>query len=180
MGESILNELPHSEIIIDKSIVLRQLQAEDATKLFDLVDHDRKYLGQFMTWVNTINSPQDIEDFIGEMLLKRHQELTFGYGIFVDGQLAGHASLMHINDGEDPEVGYWIADSMSGKGITTKVASALVDLGLKQLGLDHVVIKCDPQNIASNRIAEKLGAVLSGQEHDPRIGEGKANIWLIK
>lgn len=171
--------LPYAEIIVNPSLTLRQLQLDDAPTIFKLVDNNREYLGQFVTWVGSIKASQDMEDFIQEMLVKRQKGQTFGYGVFVEGQLVGHASLMHINDGEDPEIGYWIASNMSGRGIGTQVAKALVKLGFNSLDLDKIYIIASVNNTGSNKVAEKLGAVLERQEHNPRIGTDLANVWSV-
>lgn len=180
MIENASTALPYAEIAVSQSLGLRQLQPEDAPALFKLVDDDREYLGEYMTWVDTIKEVSDTEEFIKDMLAKRQQGSTFGYGIIVDGELVGHTSLMHISgDEEDPEIGYWIASRMSGRGISTDVTKALIDLGFNDLSIDKILIKASVNNIGSNKIAEKVGAVLEGQESNPRIGPDLANVWAV-
>lgn len=66
---------------------------------------------------------------------------------------------MHVKseDGKIPEIGYWITESAAGKGITTKAARAVTQLGLEDLQLDLILIRADDSNGASNWIAKSLG-----------------------
>jgi len=177
MTEKYFDELPHSEIKVDEQLTLRQLHLDEAEQLFKLIDKDRDYLKKWLPWVDSTESPKDSEQFISDNIQKSQDGTEYGYGIVVDGELTGHISLMHINDGSDPEIGCWIASSMSGQGISTKAGRALTEFGFNTLGLGKIIIKADPKNIGSNKIAEKLGYKLIRQEHDDRIGN--ANVYSL-
>ena len=171
------NSLPHTEIKIDDHLSLRQVKLEEAEELFNIVDRDREYLGEWLPWPKFTNTVDDQRDFIAKTIQQRINGEQYGYGIILDGCIVGHISLMHLSDGQDPEIGYWIAQNASGKGITTRAAQALTDFGFNVLGLDRIVIKADTKNTGSNRVAEKIGYKLDRTEHDDRIG--MANIWLL-
>ena len=177
MSELYEQPLPYEIINVDDHITLRQLKLNEADELFNLVDGNRHYLAEWLPWVDDTKSPADSEAFISSTLQKRQNGSEYGYGIIVDGKTVGHTSLMHVNDGIDPEIGYWISSDMSGQGITTKVADALTKFGFNNLSLNKIVIKADPKNTASNKVAEKLGYSLISQETDPRIG--LANVWAL-
>lgn len=172
-----LDDLPYAEIRVDDQLTLRQLQLTEASRLFELVDKDREYLREWLPWVDSTLSPSDSEIFIAETIQKRKEGKEFGYAIVVDGEPVGHISLMHTKDEHDPEIGYWIASSLSGKGITTRAGQALTNFGFNTLGLKKIIIKADPNNNGSNKIAEKLGYKLIGQEQDDRMG--LANVWSL-
>lgn len=177
MSESYNENMKYSEIVIDEHLKLRQLQADEAAILFELVDTNREYLEKWLPWVVSTNTADDSRAFISTIAEKRMEGAEYGFGVIVDGQIAGHTSLMHITDGEDPEIGYWIASGMSGKGIITKSTAALTNLGLVTLGLEKIVIKADSNNTASNKVAEKLGYHLAGQEQSAE--HGLINVWKI-
>jgi len=177
MTERLYDDVPYAEIKVDDQLTLRQLRLDESAQLYKLIDDDRDYLKKWLPWVDSTQSPEDSEKFISETLEKRNNGTEFGYAIVVDGELVGHISLMHVKDDIDPEIGYWIASKMSGRGITTKAGQALTNFGFNNLGLRKIVIKADPNNIGSNRIAEKLGYKLTGQEQDDRIG--LSNVWSL-
>jgi ribosomal-protein-serine acetyltransferase len=170
--------MPYESIFIDASLSLRQLQINEARELFDLTDHNREYLRKWLPWVDETKSPEDSEQFITDTLRKRQEGSEYGFGIVANGKVIGHISLMHLSDDEDPEIGYWIASDQSGKGITTRAAKALTDFGLQTLHLDKIVIKADTNNVASNKIAEKLGYTLEGTINDAE-NQNTTNVWSI-
>ncbi len=55
------------------------------------------------------------------------------------------------------EIGYRISKTVAGKGITTKAAYLLIDYLFSEIGIFKAVAKCDPRNIASYKVMEKLG-----------------------
>lgn len=55
------------------------------------------------------------------------------------------------------EIGYRLSETAAGKGICTQAATLLLDYIIQELGFFKIVAKCDPRNIASYRVMEKLG-----------------------
>ena len=176
MSEFPNEHLPHLELPVDEHILLRQLQPSDTEALFAVTDANREYLAEWLPWVEGTTSQADSRAFINTMLERRQAGAEYGYGIVVDDRVAGHISLMHLNDGKEPEIGYWIAEDASGGGRTTAVAQAVSDFGFETLGLPKIIIRADPKNGASNRIAEKLGYRLSETRTNP--SGSISNIWV--
>ncbi|SEK87066.1 Protein N-acetyltransferase, RimJ/RimL family [Colwellia chukchiensis] len=57
------------------------------------------------------------------------------------------------------ELGYRLSETVTGQGICTKAAHLLIHYLFNELGFFKIVAKCDPRNIASYRVMEKLGFV---------------------
>lgn len=55
------------------------------------------------------------------------------------------------------EIGWMFHKAHRGKGYGSEAARALVDFGFSTLGLHRIIATCDPRNMASIRIMEKLG-----------------------
>lgn len=177
MHESSEDVMPYEELPINEKVSLRQLDISDTDVLFNLVNQNREHLRHWLPWVDHTQTPSDSEAFIIENLRKRREGSTYGYGIIFDGKLVGHISLMHITDGKDPEIGYWISSEVAGRGIVKLAASALTTFGLDTLGLHKIVIKAEPDNIASNKIAEKLGYKLKAVENSEHT-DRPVNVWV--
>jgi ribosomal-protein-serine acetyltransferase len=171
-----LNSEKYEEIIVDDTLTLRALSVDQADEVFAIVDSNRDYLGRWLPWVQHTHTSQDSRQFIESTLQKREDGSEYGFGIIVDERAVGHISLMHITDDQEPEIGYWIAEEYSGRGLVTKAAQAVTDLGFKTLGLEKIIIRAEPENIGSNVVAEKLGYEFV----DQRIHERDAvlvNVW---
>jgi len=86
----------------------------------------------------------------------------YGYGRFAvdlkeSGKMIGFCGIKYIPEIELPEVGYRFLKTYWGQGIATEAARACVDFAREDLGIDKLIALIVPENIASVRVAEKLG-----------------------
>ena len=94
-----------------------------------------------------------------------------GYGMWViethDGEFLGDCGLtwQEVNGRRELEVGYHVRADRQGQGLATEAALACRDYARSQIGADHLVALIHPDNLASRRVAEKLG--LQFEEADP-------------
>jgi ribosomal-protein-alanine N-acetyltransferase len=63
----------------------------------------------------------------------------------------------------DVELGYTLAKEHWGRGYATEGAMAVRDFGFRELGLKHALSAIVPLNVASTRVAGKLGLQARGQ-----------------
>lgn len=176
MSEFSSDALPHAELHVREGVVLRQLQPEQAEELFAITDANRQRLAEWLPWVEKTTKPEHSRSFIEHMLESRKAGSEYGYGLFVDGALSGHMGLMHLADEQDPEIGYWIASSAEGQGVTTAAAQALSNFGFETLGLSKIIIRANPGNGGSNRVAEKLGYAPTGTITNEETSK-VSNVW---
>lgn len=54
-------------------------------------------------------------------------------------------------------LGYWVAADARGRGICTRALRLLSRYALGELGLQRLELITDPDNTASQRVAEKVG-----------------------
>ena len=79
-----------------------------------------------------------------------------------NGRFIGRSGLLPWTiDGQDEvEVAYTIARPYWGRGLGTEVAAAILRYGFDRLGLARRICLIEPENIASQRVAEKIGMKL--------------------
>lgn len=75
-----------------------------------------------------------------------------------DDTLVGEVAF-RIDDWQNQraEIGYRLSAMAAGRGICTAAVSLLIDYLFNELGFFKLVAKCDPRNIASFRVMEKIG-----------------------
>jgi RimJ/RimL family protein N-acetyltransferase len=64
---------------------------------------------------------------------------------------------MGVNAMRTGHIGYWVAREARGRGVCTAALRRLCKYGLDDLGLERLELLTDPENAASQRVAEKVG-----------------------
>ncbi|RZU48665.1 RimJ/RimL family protein N-acetyltransferase [Krasilnikovia cinnamomea] len=69
--------------------------------------------------------------------------------------------------------GYALARPAWGQGLATEAAAAMLRLGFDRLDLHKISATCDPGNLASGRVLEKIGMRREGHLHDHLYVRGR-------
>lgn len=93
-----------------------------------------------------------------------------GYGWWAvetgsDGQFIGWCGLQFLPETQEIEVAYLLDRAFWGQGLATEAAKASLQYGFEQLGLDRIVAIVHPENVASQRVIEKLGMCFVDRAH---------------
>lgn len=96
-----------------------------------------------------------------------------GFGLWLietrdAGRFVGDCGLtpQEVNGSVEIELGYHVRSSLQGRGYATEAAAASRDYARDVLGLERLVAIIDPGNVASQRVAEKVGLALETEtEH---------------
>jgi RimJ/RimL family protein N-acetyltransferase len=84
-----------------------------------------------------------------------------GLTITLEGKPIGQVAICHGPVFPEPELGWFLFDAAhEGQGYATEAATALRDWALGPRALPTVVSYIDPANMASQRLAERLGGTL--------------------
>jgi len=79
------------------------------------------------------------------------------------GRFLGGCGLNHINAIDRiANLGYWVRTSEMGRGIAQQAVLKVVEFAFKETNLERLEIVCAVENRASQRVAEKSGAVREG------------------
>ena len=78
------------------------------------------------------------------------------------GQFIGRCGLLPwtIDGQREVEVAYTIAREYWGQGLATEAARGILEYGFAQLHLSRLICLIDPENVASQKVAEKIGMSL--------------------
>lgn len=106
-----------------------------------------------------------------------------GYGMFSviekgSGRWIGRLGPWRPEGWPGNEVGWGIVRSAWGKGYATEGAAAAMDWAVDRLGWNEIIHCIDSDNIASARVAERLGSVKRGRARLPAPFEHiECDIW---
>ena len=144
-------------ILETKRLILRKMTLKDTNDLLYI-----------------FSDPRVMQSFGGELFDYRRMELWIrrnlahqekhGYGLFSvilkeEDTLVGDCGLEHMEVGGQPEVeiGYDIRSDYWCKGLATEAAGVVRDFAFQQIRLSRVISLIRPDNVASRRVAEKIG-----------------------
>src|SRR5258708_29165729 len=108
-----------------------------------------------------------------------------GYGAWSverksDGVLLGRAGMINPEGWPGLEIGWTLGKSYWGKGYATEAAAAAMRYAFMTQPLDRLISNIDPQNIASQAVAKRLGET-KGERTAITIGrrDYPIDIWII-
>ena len=102
----------------------------------------------------------------------RRVRLT-GWTVFVISFVGGCA-LNDINQTHNfANLGYWVRTSRTGQGVATAAALLVAQFGFAKLGFTRLEIVAAVGNVASQRVAEKVGAMREGVARNRHVVHGR-------
>jgi RimJ/RimL family protein N-acetyltransferase len=137
--------------IRDERLVLRPWREDDAPAV-----HEACQDPEIQHWVWVIPRPyteQDAQAFVSGVLgLGPYQ-----FAVEESGRLVGSIG-MNVNEGaRTGHIGYWCAPRDRGRGVTAHALRLLCRYAFEDLKLERLELITDPENVASQRVAEGVG-----------------------
>jgi RimJ/RimL family protein N-acetyltransferase len=99
----------------------------------------------------------------------KHPELGLWATIYKEtGKFTGRCGLLPwtIDGQNEVEIAYTIAQEYWGQGLGTEAAQAILKYGFEQLHLSRLICLIDAENVASQRVAEKIGMAFEKEGRD--------------
>tara|TARA_Y100000768_G_scaffold263516_1_gene201027 strand:- start:135 stop:722 length:588 start_codon:yes stop_codon:yes gene_type:complete len=158
---------PSSLLTVDTQLSLSILSLSDAMEIFKVVEENRIYLRKTLPWLDEVNTLDEQISYISHCISDYELHKGIMYSIKSDGDIIGTMGLNSIDyENMSCGVGYWVSKEFAGKGIATRCCSRLIDHCFNDLNLHRFVLEASVENIASCRVAEKLGLRLEGVTKD--------------
>ncbi len=92
---------------------------------------------------------------------QRQFDAAHGFGLFlVDGErFIGEVSLGSVQRGpfQSAQLGYWIDEEYAGRGFVPEGVALVLRFAFDDLRLHRIEVAIVPRNVASRKVAEKLG-----------------------
>ena len=157
-----------TEIIVDKDILLKVVEPEDAEPIFNAIDNEREYLKEWLPFVEETHDIAYTKTFIEHTIAADSSDLTFT--IFYKNQFIGIIGLKDTDMGNrKTEIGYWLSEKFQHKGIITRSCKALIEYAFKDMNLHRIQLKAATKNFKSQAVANRLGFTLEGIERDGEL-----------
>jgi ribosomal-protein-serine acetyltransferase len=149
----------------DGTIVIRRDCAEDANVIYEAVRESIPEVSKWMSWCHADYEIDETRAFLRLQEEGWASGKEYGFGIFDAGTGAyyGGVGLNHIvEEYRYANLGYWVRTGAAGRGIAARAARLAARFGFEELGLQRVEIVAAVENVGSQRVAEKAGALREG------------------
>ncbi|TQV74984.1 GNAT family N-acetyltransferase [Aliikangiella marina] len=158
-SESQLIDVPQ---LTDGEIVLRQCRRDD---LDDILYYRRN--PESCRYIRPPDSVDSITDLVEQHCQPWKIQEGYWNGIVIN--MAGESKALgemnfKITDmvNQRAELGYRLNPDYTGKGLATRAGRLMIEYLFRVIGCHKVIARCDPRNIASSRVMEKLGMQKEG------------------
>ena len=143
-------------VLESERMLLRPMTIDDASDLLKIFADP-----EAMRFYPSTKDRRQTEEWIGWNLesYSRH-----GFGLWraelkQTGEFAGQCGLVaqDIEGRQEVEIGYLFLRDLWGRGLATEAARTCRDYAMDELGLSRLISLIHPGNLASRRVAEKVG-----------------------
>jgi ribosomal-protein-serine acetyltransferase len=156
------------EIIVDKDIRLKIVGIEDAESIFNTINRERKYLEEWLPFVEDTRDISYTKAFIEHSTAAISSNYTFT--ISYHNHFAGVIGFKDTDfNNKKTEIGYWLSESFQHKGIITRSCKALINYAFDKMDMNRIQIKAAEENQKSRNVAERLGFTCEGIERDGEL-----------
>lgn len=151
-----------------EAFVIRCYFPGDEALLSEAINSSYDHLKTFMPWAKPDQSVEETRRVVHQWRARYLLNENYGLGIFEpdEGRFLGSTGF-HLREGSglsnlSAEIGMWIRGDAAGQGLGTRVLQALVAWGFSAWPWQRLAWRCDADNMASRRTAEKAGFTLEG------------------
>lgn len=148
--------------------------ARHARPLYEAVRESITELSKWMPWCHPAYCLAESEHWVKASTDTRSSGAAYEFVIEEDGEVLGCCGLNHV-DRTDMRcnLGYWVRDSQTRRGIATRAVRLLADWALRETDLIRLEILIDVDNRASQGVAEKAGAFREGVLRSRLMSHGR-------
>jgi ribosomal-protein-alanine N-acetyltransferase len=148
------------EQIETERLVLRKPRIEDASAIFAGWTQDKE-VTRYLTW-RPHQTIEQTEQFVQSCLSAWEHEMRFPYMITlkVSDQVIG--MIDPRIEGSKVGIGYGAARAHWGRGYVPEATQAIIEWALQQPSIYRVYATTDVENVASQRVLEKVGMQCEG------------------
>lgn len=116
------------KINIDNNLKLELINKNHSHSIFNLVNNNRVYLREWLTFVDNMQTVEYAEFFTIGTMQRNKEGSEYAFVIILNNEIIGRIGVYKIdNQNKICEIGYWIAEVFQCKGIISKSCQAIIN-----------------------------------------------------
>ena len=168
--------------LTDGVIRMRPCRMEDAEVIYAAVRESIREVSRWAPWCSEAYALSDAVNWLAELPGEWSRGRAYHFAVFDAGDDAflGGCSLSDIDPVHNyANLGYWIRSSRAGGGTATAAVRLIARFGLEEAGLSRLEIVAAVGNRASQRVAEKAGAMQEGVQRNQHLVHGRLHDCIM-
>ncbi len=158
---------------VNDTIRMELITNEHASVIFNMVDANRDYLRNWLSFIDNMRTLEFAEAFVNSIIEKNKQGIAYGYIIFENQVPVGRIGIYKIDhQNAIGEIGYWLVEKSQAKGIINNCCTTLIQYAFDELAINRIEIKCATGNVKSAAVAQKLDFVEEGILREAELVNG--------
>ena len=157
-------------------VTVRGVRMRDARAMEKVLESNRAWLSPWEATTPLIRpSSYDAKASIRGLLQAAKQGSALPLVLIHDHELVGQLNVSQITYGSlsSATLGYWVVESVAGRGITPVAVALATDYLFFEKGLHRMEVCIRPENTSSLRVVEKLGFLYEGFRRSYIHNDGK-------
>ncbi|HEV2708423.1 MAG TPA: GNAT family protein [Pyrinomonadaceae bacterium] len=154
------------EELSDNFVKLRRHRVEeDAPLLYEAVRESIPEISRWLPWCHPGYSIEESREWLAARPAAWDAGTDYAFVIedAQTGEFLGGGGLSQLKMAvKFANLGYWVRTSRAGRGIATAATLLMARFGFEDVGLERIQIVAAKGNLASQRVAEKAGALREG------------------
>ena len=153
--------MPRHAIATDR-LRLEPKREEHTAASWNAIERSLPELKRFMSWAH-FASPITTAEHMRAAETEWNGWKGWDFVIFLGDEVAGSIGLNRYDElWRSANLGYWVRSDVVGRGIATEAATAVIDFAFGEVNLNRLELVANVDNIASQRVAEKVGFQFEG------------------
>lgn len=163
----------HLPIHINSQTTLNFLDDRYLQEFYKIIAEERLYLKKWLPWVEKRHSHKQIQEYFSWTKSFYEKDLGFCLGIFFHEKFVGEIKVSKMDwSNKSAAISYWLSQKYQGKGLATICAQKITSLLFTTLQLHRVYLTCSSHNMASQKVASRLGFKLEDVLAQDRCVDG--------
>lgn len=155
----------HAQPRYTKRLMMRPFRRRDAGTLHEAITASVSELQPWLPWIDGYDkgfAQRFIRDSVGSWSEQRAYDFTIRPLTDLEHHIGNVSVWPTSHQNKTGEVGYWIRSDQTSHGYGTEAAAVAIGIGFDELELHKVVLRIAVGNVASEKMAQKLGFTYEG------------------
>jgi RimJ/RimL family protein N-acetyltransferase len=161
--------------------VIRRYQPEDAERLLEAALESTEQVFPWLPWCHPAYSLDESRAWVEHCEQTWEKETEYHFAVVDDAnRLLGGCGLNQLRpEHRVANLGYWVRTSATKRGAATAAVRELAEFAFRETNLVRLEIVVAIGNVASHRVAAKVGALREGVAHDRLYAHGQSHDAIV-